>query len=57
MALADGDLSSRAAMLPPPLAPRVCVAGSMQRPPFDGFWDGRPILGSLLSWIDIESSR
>lgn len=36
--------------------PRVCPVGRMQDPPFLWRHDGRPSLGDLVSWTDLETS-
>ena len=35
--------------------PRVCPLGKMQRPPFAWRHDGRPALGDLIRWTDLET--
>lgn len=43
-----------AAALPPPLAPRICEPGQMQRPPFGSTADGADCWTGLLRWIQID---
>ena len=35
--------------------PRICPLGKMQRPPFAWRHDGRPTLGDLVRWTDLET--
>jgi hypothetical protein len=49
-----GQRSRIAASLPAPLAPRICPAGRMQRPPLDAPADGRHPLEGLVRWIQVE---
>ena len=37
-------------------APRICPVGRMQEPPFAWRHDGRPALGDLVQWTDLESA-
>lgn len=36
--------------------PRICPLGRMQEPPFAWRHDGRPALGDLIQWTDLESA-
>jgi hypothetical protein len=36
--------------------PRICPVGRMQEPPFAWRHDGRPALGDLIQWTELESS-
>ncbi|HJL19689.1 MAG TPA: acyl-CoA reductase [Sandaracinaceae bacterium LLY-WYZ-13_1] len=52
-----GDPATRRALagaLPAPLAPRVCAAGRMQRPPLLALADGRLPWEGLSRWIEVE---
>lgn len=52
-----GDAATREAVarrLPPPLAPRVCAAGEMQRPSLLAFADGRPPWEGLQRWVELR---
>ncbi len=52
-----GDAAARRALadaLPPPLAPRVCAAGTMQTPPLDALADGDLPAAGLLRLIDLD---
>lgn len=54
-----GDAGAREAVaraLPPPLAPRVCEAGRMQRPSLLSLADGRPPWEGLLRYIDRDGA-
>jgi hypothetical protein len=33
---------------------RICPAGQMQQPPLTWRHDGRPALGDLVTWTDVE---
>jgi hypothetical protein len=35
--------------------PRICPLGKMQRPPLTWRQDGRPPLGDLIRWTDLET--
>ncbi|MED6314334.1 MAG: acyl-CoA reductase, partial [Verrucomicrobiota bacterium] len=35
--------------------PRICPLGKMQRPPLAWRHDGRPALGELVRWSDLET--
>ena len=37
-------------------APRICPLGKMQRPPLAWRHDGRPPLGDLINWTDLETN-
>ena len=37
-------------------APRICPVGRMQEPPFAWRHDGRPALGDLIQWTELESA-
>lgn len=52
-----GDLETRrrvALALPPPLAPRISPAGTMQTPPFDALADGEPPFTGLSRYVELE---
>ena len=36
-------------------APRICALGQMQNPPLTWRHDGRPALGDLVTWTDVEA--
>ena len=36
--------------------PRICAIGQMQRPPLAWRHDGRPPLGELIHWTDLETA-
>ena len=56
-ALLDSSFISELAV---PLArwgvPRICPLGQMQRPPLAWRHDGRPPLGELIRWTDLETA-
>jgi hypothetical protein len=54
IAAAPGKLPELAAQLARRGVTRICPAGQMQNPPLTWRHDGRPALGDLVTWTDVE---
>jgi len=54
LAVPEHQMAERAAQLAVAGVPRVCPLGRMQNPPLTWRHDGRPALGDLVTWTDLE---